>query len=140
MIIFADNGRLSTSLVTNRNNFYNSSKSKTNNEKTSQSENSNQDIEITKSNNIFSIDFDVVDEIYAILSGILTWPKGNGYDSNYLVGKTIKVRDFALKNNVPYLPSCYFVIGKYVITCCATDAGYGGFYAKYDLDKIDENT
>ncbi len=26
MIIFADNGRLSTSLATNRNNFYNSSK------------------------------------------------------------------------------------------------------------------
>lgn len=62
MIIFADNGRLSTSLVTNRNNFYNSSKSKTNNEKTSQSKNSNQVIEITKSNNISSIDFDVVDE------------------------------------------------------------------------------
>ena len=62
MIIFADNCRLSTSLVTNRNNFYNSSKSKTNNEKTSQSENSNQVIEITKSNNISSIDFDVVDE------------------------------------------------------------------------------
>lgn len=85
MIIFADNGRLSTSLATNRNNFYNSSKSKTNNE------------------------------------------------------KTIKVRGFALKNNVPYLPSGYFAIGEYVITCCATDAGYGGFYAKYDLDKIDEN-
>ena len=52
MIIFADNGRLSTSLATNRNNFYNSSKSKTNNEKTSQSKDSNQDIEITKPNNI----------------------------------------------------------------------------------------
>ena len=62
MIILADNDRLSTSLATNRNNFYNSSKSKTNNEKTSQSENSNQVIEITKSNNISSIDFDVVDE------------------------------------------------------------------------------
>lgn len=72
MIIFADNGRLSTSLATNRNNFYNSSKSKTNNEKISQSKDSNQDIEITKPNNISSIDFDVVDEIYAILSGILT--------------------------------------------------------------------
>ena len=57
-----------------------------------------------------------------------------------MVGKTIKVRGFALKNNVPYLPSGYFVIWKYVITCCATDADYGGFYAKYDLDKIDENT
>lgn len=72
MIIFADNGRLSTSLAINRNNFYNSSKSKTNNEKTSQSENSNQVIEITKPNNISSIYFDVVDESYAILSGILT--------------------------------------------------------------------
>lgn len=40
--------------------------------KTSQSENSNQDIEITKPNNISSIYFDVVDESYAILSGILT--------------------------------------------------------------------
>lgn len=36
-------------IATNRNNFYNSSKSKTNNEKTSQSKDSNQDIEITKS-------------------------------------------------------------------------------------------
>lgn len=36
-------------IVTNRNNFYNSSKSKTNNEKTNQSKDSNQDIEITKS-------------------------------------------------------------------------------------------
>ena len=139
MIIFADNGRLSTSLATNRNNFYNSSKSKTNNEKTSQSENSNQDIEITKPNNISSIYFDVVDESYAILSGILTQPEGNGYDSNYLAGKAIKVRGFVLKKNVPYLPSGYFAIGKYVITCCATDAGYGGFYAKHDLGKIDEN-
>lgn len=57
-----------------------------------------------------------------------------------MAGKAIKVRGFVLKKNVPYLPSGYFAIGKYVITCCATDAGYGGFYAKHDLGKIDENT
>ena len=62
------------------------------------------------------------------------------YDSDKYVGKKIKVRGFAVRKGLPYLPSGYFAIGKYIISCCAADAGFGGFYAKYDLYKVKENT
>lgn len=62
------------------------------------------------------------------------------YDSDKYVGKKIKVRGFTVKKGLPYLPSGYFAIGKYIISCCAADARFGGFYAKYDLSKVKENT
>ena len=35
-----------------------------------------------------------------------------------------------------YLSKGYFAIGKYAISCCAADAGFTGFIAKYDNSKI----
>ena len=34
------------------------------------------------------------------------------------------------------MPDGYFAIGKYAISCCAADAGFTGFIAKYDNSKI----
>ena len=166
MIIFAGNGRLSTSLANNRNNFSNTSKQKVssvtkdNNKTDDKKENNSEEpkeenSEITKpeeetTNNsvqeqtptydFSSIDYDVVDASYSMLAAILSYPEENGYDSDKFVGKKIKVRGFAVKKGLPYLPSGYFAIGKYIISCCAADAGFGGFYAKYDLSKVKENT
>ena len=195
MLLLAGNGRLSTSLANNRNNFNNTS-SKQNISSVSKDENKTNDeeennIEVPKSENnntyeekdnntkeenkniennntledinksdvtmnsskesetnssesstskydFSNIDFDIVDASYSMLSGLLTYPEGNDYELN--AGKTIKVRGFAVKNGLSNLPSGYFAIGKYIITCCAADAGFGGFYAKYDLSKIKENT
>ena len=42
--------------------------------------------------------------------------------------------------NTPGIPKGYFAIGKYVISCCAADASFGGFISKYDGDvEIKEN-
>lgn len=166
MIIFAGNGRLSTSLANNRNNFSNTSKQKVssvtkdNNKTDAKKENDleeskEENSEITKTgeettNNsvqeqtptydFSSIDYDVVDASYSMLSGILSYPESSGYDLNKFVGKKIRVRGFAVKKGLPYLPSGYFAIGKYIISCCVADAGYGGFFAKYDLKRIKEDT
>lgn len=166
MIIFAGNGRLSTSLANNRNNFSNTSKQKVssvtkdntkmddkkeNNSEESKEENSettksgeettnNSVQEQTPTYDFSSIDYDVVDASYYMLSIILSYPEESGYDINQFIGKKIKVRGFAVKKGLSSLPSGYFAIGKYIISCCAADAGFGGFYAEYNLEKIKENT
>lgn len=45
------------------------------------------------------------------------------------------MREFALKK-ASYLPYGYFALGKYAMSCCAADAGFTGFIAKYDNSKI----
>ena len=161
MIIFAGDGRLTASLANNRNTLYkdasnkvisnddekidnkeesNTKQEEQKNEETSKEENNNEEIVTPEPKYDFStVDYDVVDASYSMLTGILTYPDMNGYDINYFVGKKIRVRGFAVKK-LQYMPSDYFAIGKYVISCCAADAGFGGFFAKYDLNKIKENT
>ena len=73
------------------------------------------------------VDFDVVDKAYSVLADSLTF---NSKPEN-LVGKTIRVKGFALLDD-ELVPKGYFGIGKYVISCCAADAGFGGFIARYD--------
>jgi len=166
MIIFAGDGRLTASLANNRNTLYkdasnkvtssneektdnkeetNTSQEEQTNEETSKEENNteennNEEIVTPEPKYDFStVDYDVVDASYSMLTGILTYPDMNGYDINYFVGKKIRVRGFAVKK-LQYMPTGYFSIGKYIISCCAADAGFGGFFAKYDLNKIKENT
>ena len=55
-----------------------------------------------------------------------------------LIGKTIRVKGFVLKDN-QYIPDGYFAIGKYEISCCAADATFTGFIAKYDKSNIKKN-
>lgn len=166
MIIFAGDGRLSTSLANNRNNYSNVSKQKVSSvikNKTKKDDKDGNDLKDTNDDNLdtdkelkektsnsvqeqiptydfSSVDYDVVDASYSMLSGILSYPESSGYDSSKFVGKKIRVKGFAVKNNLSYLPSGYFAIGKYIISCCAADAGFGGFFAKYDLSKIKEDT
>lgn len=92
----------------------------------------------TKTNNISTtskeIDFDIVDAAYTKLSSDITY----NAKLETIVGKTIRVRGFAIKKD-SYLPKGYFAIGKLLVSCCAADSGYGGFIAKYDLSKIKED-
>ena len=166
MIIFAGDGRLTASLANNRNMLYKGTINKviyedeeqienkeesninqeeqtneeTNKEENKTEENNNEEILTPKAEYDFStVDYDVVDESYSMLTGILTYPDMYRKDINYFVGKKIRVKGFAVKKS-QYISNGYFSIGKYVISCCAADASFGGFFAKYDLNKIEENT
>ena len=166
MIIFAGDGRLTTSLANNRNTLYKNTSNKviSNDEKQIENKdepNTNQEEQInekpnevekkTEENNneeivtpeveydFSTVDYDVSDESYAVLTEILTYPEMSGYDINYFVGKKIRVKGFILKN-LQFLSTEYFAIGKYIINCCAADAGFGGFIVEYDQSKIEENT
>ena len=75
--------------------------------------------------NFQDVDFLFIDESYVGLSEAITYNK----DSKKLVGKTIRVRGFSLMNS-PFIPSDYFGLGKYVISCCAADAGFVGLLFK----------
>ena len=153
MIIFAGDGRLTASLANNRNIIYKNISNKevsndkektdnkeeqTNNEP-SKEENSNEHESSEPEYDFSTVDYDVMDASYSMLVGFLTYPDMSGYDINYFVGKKIRVRGFAVKK-LQYMPASYFSIGKYIISCCAADAGFGGFFAKYDLNKVKENT
>ncbi len=161
MIIFSGDGRLTASLANNRNTIYkntsnkvisndekkmenkeepNTNQEEQTNEKSSKVENNNEEIVTPEPEYDFStVDYDVVDASYSMLTGILTYPDMYGYDINYFIGKKVRVRGFVVRK-LQYMPTGYFAIGKYAISCCAADAGFGGFYAKYDLNKIKENT
>lgn len=83
---------------------------------------------------INDIYFDVNNESYNVLVSYLTYTEA----AHKYEGTTIRVRGFSLKKI--YIPGDYFMIGKYLISCCAADASYNGFVAKYDLDLIKNNT
>lgn len=83
---------------------------------------------------IEDIYFDVNDQSYNVLVSYLTYtPAAHKYEN-----KTIRVRGFSLKKI--YLPGDYFMVGKYLISCCAADASYNGFIAKYDPNLVKDNT
>ncbi len=78
--------------------------------------------------------FKVIDASYDDLSSYLTFmPNAIDY-----VGKTIKVKGFSVKyGNI--VPDGYFALGKYVISCCAADAEFGGFIVKTGDHNIMHN-
>ena len=78
--------------------------------------------------------FEIVPGNYSELANYITFsPKASKYN-----GETIKVKGFALKG-VQYISDEYFMIGKYLISCCAADANFTGFVVKYDISKIDND-
>ena len=127
LVIFAGSGRLTTTLSSNRSNSF--KKSDINISKKSIKKDASE-----KKVDIGDIDFDVKDEAYSLLADGITY---NSKPDN-LVGKTVKVRGFVLKDSEG-IPDRYFGIGKYVISCCAADASFSGFMAKYDLSKVKNN-
>lgn len=75
--------------------------------------------------------FYVSNKSYGEIADYLSF--GPGKDR--FIGKTIKVSGFALKK-ASYIPDNYFALGKYLITCCAADADFIGFFVKRDKYKI----
>ena len=53
-------------------------------------------------------------------------------------GKTIRLRGMAILDT-PSLSDTDFMVGKYVITCCAADAGFNGFVIRFDRSKIEDS-
>ncbi len=148
LLIFAGDGRLTSSFASSRITNLNT-ENRTKSEEKVEAKKEEEIIELPKSeekkeevkeepteeninNYDFSnVDFDIVDASYSELSNYITFaPKADKFK-----GQTIRVRGFALKK-ASYLPDGYFAIGKYAISCCAADAGFTGFIAKYDNNKI----
>lgn len=127
MLVLAKDGQLTTSIASN----------KVSNKKTKTVEQS-KEVEIEKSDindyDFTHIDYDVKDESYSTLEEYITYHS----HPEKLVGKTIRVRGFVIKETKG-IPKNYFMIGKYEVTCCAADSVYGGFLSKYDLSKINSN-
>lgn len=156
LLIFAGDGRLTASFASNRTtNLNTENRTKTEvketdkqeekknveskeNEKTEEKQQEvKEEIKVeehTESYDFSNPDFDIVDASYSELSNYITFaPKADKFK-----GQTIRVRGFALKK-ASYLPDGYFAIGKYAISCCAADAGFTGFIAKYDNSKITDD-
>lgn len=131
MIIAAENGRLSTSLATNRTNTFKKSTIVETKEKGEQIiEENDEEYDFT------NVDFEIEDSSYQLLSDLITY---NSKPDN-LIGKTIRVRGFTLMKDEA-IPKGFFGVGKYIISCCVADAGFGGFIAKTDnLSKIKKDT
>ena len=79
------------------------------------------------------VDFDITDEVYMGLSDYITY----GKYSDRAIGKTIRVRGFIVKS-ASYVPEHLFAIGKYLISCCVADAGFGGYFAKSEDNSFFE--
>ena len=124
LLIFAHDGRLTSSFASNRMTNFNRTKSELNEEIS---------IDVPEETIDFSNPyFDIVDNNYEGLSGYITYaPKAFKF-----AGKTIRVRGFALTVS-DYLPNGYFAIGKYAISCCAADASFTGFIVQYNDSKIE---
>ena len=133
MIFISGDGLLSLGLAENR------SSNLMNRDQTNITQTTNQEIkkEELPANTTYDFtkpDFEVIDANYEGLANYLTFSE----KAKEYVGKTIKLRGFTVKY-ASYLPDGMFAIGKYIITCCVADASFGGFYVKYDLDKISHN-
>ena len=92
--------------------------------------------EIDTSNYSFDkVDFNVVDASYAGLSDYFN------YTTNYedIVGKTVRFKGLSIKNS-KIVDKNKFIIGKYLITCCAADSSFIGFIVDFDKTKIKDNT
>ena len=135
LLIFAGDGRLTTSFSNNRTTSFTTNKNDVKKEKVEEKEVKKEDIEINLDDYDFSdIFFDVQDDSYYDLANYITYIT-NPDEFN---GKTIKVRGF-VNTEIDVLPKGYFAIGKYGISCCAADAGFVGFIAKYDDYKVKNN-
>ena len=87
--------------------------------------------EIVNSYDFSKVDINVIDANYGELANYITFEK----KAEKYSGKTIRFSGFALDQS-SYLDKGYYAIGKYIITCCAADAEFGGFIVKYDKEII----
>ena len=151
LLIFAGDGRLTSSFASNRTTNLNTENRTKSVEKVEdkkdeeiielpKSEEQIEEVkeepkeEITETYDFSNVDFEIIDANYSELSNYITFaPKADKFK-----GQTIRVRGIALKK-ASYIPDGYFAIGKYAISCCAADAGFTGFIAKYDNSKITED-
>lgn len=132
-IILSGDGRLTSSFATNRSikKDYTENVSETIIEKKIEETEKIEDIE--KNDEELEIYFDIIDENYSDLSSYLTY---NSKAKAYL-NKGVRVKGFGIKESA-YLPSGYFAIGKFVISCCAADAEFSGFILKKDNFEVKE--
>jgi len=132
IIIIGGDGRLSLSLAENRStNLFGDKESQPTIKIT------DEDLEKVNNNTEYDFskpDFDVIDENYQVLANYLTFSES----AKTYIGKTVKVKGFTVKYG-SYLADGYFALGKYIITCCAADATFGGFIIQYNTEKIRHN-
>lgn len=150
MLFMAGDGRLTASLASNRTMFNRSNvEISQNDENTETLVEEKEDIETSTEEQEDLIDtekiikepikqdidihFDINNETYYELANYISFNPS----AQSLKGKTIRVRGFALKKS-EYIPENYFIIGKFGITCCAADAGFLGFFVKYNDYKIEQ--
>lgn len=141
-LFISGDGRLDVNFASNRLSDYNGKKSSISENKTKSviKENDVKNTEINdnleyKNNNmnidLSNIKYDIVDEAYNELAIYFSFdPKSVKH-----AGETIKIRGFAV-NNESYIPDGYFMLGKYVITCCAADSSFIGYPVKMGDFKI----
>ena len=140
MLIISNDGILNASFASNRMNNFQQKSTKETPPKVEKEE--KEPVEIkepeeveTEENYDFSNPyFNVKDSFYSELANYITYVP----EANKFVGKTIKLKGFTIKYG-SYLPKGYFAFGRYLISCCAADAEFVGFYAKYDFDKLRHN-
>ena len=130
MLIFAGDGRLSTSLALNKTNINKNIKTS----KVNKSTKKDPKIDVSKLD-FENPDFIVEDENYVALSTYL--PYNSKSEEN--IGKTIRVRGFTVGDS-SYLPSGLYGLGKYGVTCCIADSGYTSFVLNANGHKIRNNT
>ena len=139
-LFISGDGRLDVNFASNRLSDYNGKESSISKTKSVIKENNDKDTDFNdnldyKNNNInidmSNIKYDIVDEAYNELAIYFA------FDSKALKheGETIKIRGFAV-NNESYIPDGYFMLGKYVITCCAADSSFIGYAVKMGDFKI----
>lgn len=133
MLIFAGDGRLTTTFASNRSSNLNNKKTTIKKEIEKENDTSTKSIDI-KSIDFTKIDFVIEDDSYFDTANMLTYST----NPDKYVGKTIRVKGFTITNE-SYLPKGYFALGKYGVSCCAADAGFLGFIAKLDDNKVKDN-
>ena len=132
MFLFIGDGKFNINYASTRSYVASSSNINKNNKKeVEESSNTSLEREYTELSNI---EIEVEDESYAGLSDVITYSK----NPEKIVGKTIRVRGFIIKNS-SFIPDGTFGIGKYLISCCAADASFIGFIVKTDTSSIKEN-
>lgn len=133
-LFISGDGRLDVSFANNRMSDYNGKKKVVSKEKNDNKKNITDTMKYSDTDNnidLSNIKYDIVDEAYNELAIFFSFDsKAEKHE-----GETIKIRGFAVDNE-SYIPDGYFMLGKYVITCCAADSSFVGFAVKNGDFKV----
>lgn len=132
IILLAGDGKLSINYAINKLNVNNEHQI---NNVINDDNNTNNEIINNTTYDFSSVDIDVIDSSYNELANYITFEK----KANRFVGQKIRFKGYTIAN-ASYLPSGYYGIGKYTITCCAADAEFAGFVVKTNNIELKENT